>query len=210
MTDPAPELFAIVPIPPPGTARDDLLRHAIITGTLDEVMEYIPQSLSRQEAQSIREGIGHALGYVQHVQDYERNLRGLADEGNNLVQRCESFVSRFEEREHQRRDAEAQEAARLAEERERKRLDQIAAGLAPIVGPEGRPIASPDDGELTIKHAPSEDPKRREPSEDDELAPMPFGTEPEEHRIPGPEPGSRLYPPHPQVAQPVSVSLNKA
>ena len=85
---------------------------------------------------------------------------------------------------------------------EAERLAQIAAELAPIIGPEGeRTLAAPDDGELTI--AP-------EKEDTDPLAPMPFGTEPEEPRIPGPEPGSRLYKGPPQVAQPVSISLNEA
>jgi hypothetical protein len=204
MTDPTPELFAIVPIPPAGTARDDLLRHAIITGSLDEVMEYIPQSLSRQEALDIRAGIGHALGYVQHVQDYERNLRDIAAEQRTILQGVrDSAQDSFEKQ--RALSAKRAEAARKAESQ--RRVQQYLDALPDPDDPSQYPAPplTPDP------RAGDEDPTGIIPTPQDptgasleDTDPLPFGANPNEPHTPGPE-----NPRHPQVAQPVSISLNE-
>jgi hypothetical protein len=117
-------------------------------------------------------------------------------------------------------------------ERETSPADQDPEGIIPNPeDPTGTSIAG-DDGELELKHAP--DPDRYGDADPEVKAALSYGKvplsyvkkhdeDPEGHDPipfdpdapgavrdpePGPEPGSRLYPPLPGVPQPVSISLN--
>jgi hypothetical protein len=167
-----------------GTSAKDAL--APYPGSVSRSEELAQMGRAVVEANELAEQANNRADDAEHrVADAEASsIRMLADSITRLSARVDSY----EKAERERCDAEEQEAARL----EAERLAQIASELAPI--------ASPDDGELTLKHAPEK--------HDTGLAPMPFGTEPDPHPIPGPEPGTRLYPPRPQVAQPTAISLN--
>jgi hypothetical protein len=230
---------------PPGTyTLTGPNNEVIFKGGLNAAMEFLPDTIARRNAV-------HDMYRVEaHKKDAEAQLAKaqaqalqLAHVANDLITRCEAYVSNCEARELEARDCEASKAEAKAEAAERERLAAIANALKPIIGPDGEPTATPDDGDLEAAKSPV-DPERfnpeHEPVETDDQEPvkpilsyantpmsyikkkdeeLPPGHDPQpfdpaspgeiDIPSPGPEPGSRLYQHPPQVAQPVSVSLNE-
>jgi hypothetical protein len=127
----------------------------IFKGGLNQAMELWPGTQARRQAAE------DMYKMEQHKQDAEAQLAKAQDQAlklarvaNDLISRCEAYVSNCEAREQERHDAEEAEAAARAEEQEAERLAAIAAELAPIIGPDGEQPSKEDDGELTVKHAP--------------------------------------------------------
>jgi hypothetical protein len=177
MTDPDPQTFKLYG--PTG--------EVIMTGSMSAIMERLPDTPARDAAlDSMLKIACDAVEAEQRADEARESLLQTLTTGlTRLSARIDSFEKRLA------LSAKRAEAARIAEGQ--RRVQQY---LDALPDPD-----KPDDGELTVKHAP--DPV------DTGLAPMPFGTEPDKP-IPGPEPGSRLYEGPPQVPQPISISLNEA
>jgi hypothetical protein len=186
---------------------------AFLVGPLDECLACISMSgfneklLATNEQLSARE-----LALNEREQSFTEQstklAHKLADSGSRIVDAYE--------REQERRDADEQEAKRLAEEQEaeqeRERLAKIANDLTPIIGPEGeKTSATSDDGDLEIVR--SVEKEKYGSSEDDEYpgdlprelkkgTPAPSGsyTTPDPTDLGGP-------PPSKQIAPPTAISL---
>jgi hypothetical protein len=203
------QLFAIVPVPehtPPPV-------EAIVVGSLDDVLEYVPQSLSRLEAMQIRDAVGQALDYARQVQDYERSLKEQIQTFNDkclapVANRIDSFEK-----------ARAQSAKRAEAEQKRRDRQRVQAYIDGLPDPD----APDDDGELTIHH--KVDPAARGytfdpddpdtwPEDDAALSTTlhDVGLEGSVTTRPTTTPAELAYPPSRntrQVPQPISVSLNQ-
>jgi hypothetical protein len=205
MSDFGDYAFAIVQMPPPGTDRDAILRHAIVVGEDKEVFEYIGQSTARGEAAQRL-----ADQQARVVQDLEAVGRAM-DAGARLMDMTEAMTVR--EDKQRKRDAKhradqerrAQEAAARAE----------AAELRGWLVEHPEPGASTDEtnepepgGELHVRPPPDTerygagDDQGALPNELEEGAPPSSGTyvEPDPEDLGGPKnPRS--------VPQPASTSL---
>jgi hypothetical protein len=215
---------------PPGEYRligpDD---KEIFRGGLQDAWQVWPGTQAQRQAVEdmyrVEKHKQDAEAQLAKAQDQALKLTHLADE---LLTRCEAYVSNCEAREQEARDREASEAEAKAEQEEQERLAAIAAALAPIPGPNGEePLAAPDHGDLEA-NAPVDPEERGYPaSEEDDEGPVPLtygklplsyvkgesSTDPPPLAPPGepkPEPGSRLYPARPGIAQPTAISLNSA
>jgi hypothetical protein len=198
-----PQRFAIVPVrehtSPPA--------EAIVVGSLDDVMEYIPQSMSRQEAEQIRDAVGQALDYARQVQDYEHSLKEQIQAfSDKCLTSVGARIDSFEKaRAQSQRRAEAEQ-----QRRDRQRVQAYLDGLPDIDEPEPLLLDKGDGSELTMLHKPGPveqtyDPDEPEtwPAEDD------VGLEGSVITRPTTDPKDLGYPPPPrQVPQPISVSLN--
>jgi hypothetical protein len=217
----------------------------IFKGGLNDAMQIWPGTQAQREA-------AEAMYKMEkHKQDAEQRLADVeAKCAEAEAQRDEALAIRDEAIANARElvkdaqqvaDSIGGTAKAHEEEQETERVAAIAEELAPIIPPEGeQTIATPDDGELEIKH--EVDPERYGPGEREDATPevkaaLSYGTgvplsyvpkrkdegqegsdpipfdpaSPGEVDIPapGPDPGSVLYPPHPQVAQPTAISLNE-
>jgi hypothetical protein len=103
--------FAIVPIAPGPTPPE-----AFVIGNMDQVMEFIPQSVAREEAeQRLADQEKHAAE-ITRQQDEARTcaLQILGDGLTRLNQRIDQYEARKQERaDQQRRDEVAAEAQRI-------------------------------------------------------------------------------------------------
>jgi hypothetical protein len=222
--------YAIVPIPDGAPPAE-----AIAIGGLDEIMQFLPQTVAYQELEQ------RALSLVDQLsrreQTFTDGVQVLTESVGKFMDACGRLVDGGEEREAEQIRLDEEEKARA----EAARVAAIAEELAPIVGPEGeQTLAAPDDGELEIKN--KVDPARFGPNEREDAEPVKpalsyptvptsYGNTPESYvkrkdtdplpfdpdapgavdiPPPGPEPGSRLYEGPPQVAQPTSVSWHEA
>jgi hypothetical protein len=210
----------------------------IFKGGLNDAMQIWPGTQAQREA-------AEAMYKMEkHKQDAEQRLADVeAKCAEAEAQRDEALAIRDEAIANARQlvkdaqqvaDSIGSTAKAHEEEQETERVAAIAEELAPIIPPEGeQPIATPDDGDLTVKH--EVDPERYGPNEredqDPEVkSPLSYGRVPLSYvkrkdgdpipfdpaspgevdiLAPGPDPGSTLYPPHPQVAQPTAISLNE-
>jgi hypothetical protein len=178
------QLFAIVPIPEHAAPPDN----AIVVGTLDDVMTYIPQSISRQEAEQIRDAVGQALDYARQVQQHEASLK---EQIQTFSDKCLTPVAARIDSFEKERAISAKLAEAEQKRRDRQRVQAYIDGLPDIDDPE----PWPDNGELTIKH--KVDPKYL-PEDDTAL-----GLE----AVTATRPVSTSQPA--TARQPVSISLNE-
>jgi hypothetical protein len=181
---------------------------AIVVGSLDDVMSYIPQSLSRQEAEGIRDAVGQALDYARQVQQHETSLK---DQIQTFTDRCLAPVGARIDAFEKQHAISAKRAEAERKRRDRQRVQAYIDGLPDPEEPE--PLLLPgknDNGELTIHHKPDPvehgyelDPDDPNTWDDD------VGLEGSVATRPTPDPKDLGYPPPPrQVSQPVGVSLN--
>jgi hypothetical protein len=130
-----PDRFAIIPVSP-GPAPAD----AIVVGPYNEVMEYIPQSVARNDA---LEKLEHARFTVDQIAAMQQKTRAvqatmLCDSLNHLSARLDSFLTR-------RADAEREEA-RAREEAEQQRIQDELASLPDPDTPD--PLGHQNTGDL--------------------------------------------------------------
>jgi hypothetical protein len=202
MTDPG-YAFAIVQMPPPGTDRDAILRHAIVVGEDKEVFEYIGQSTAREEAAQRL-----ANQQAQVVKDLEAVGRAM-DAAARLMDMTEDMTVR--EDKQRKRDAK-----RKADQERRAQEDAAraeAASLRDWLDKNREPGASTDEtnepgGEL---HAhPPPDTERYGAGDDQSALPneLQKGAPPSSGTYTEPDPADLGGPKDPkQVPQPVSTSF---
>ena len=157
----APEFYAIVPVPPPGPARNALLRDAIAVGGSEELLsKFFACETAEQQL-------------VTQQSELAEFATRLADTGSHLVNQVEFFTAR--EVADARRDAKrkARRDAEKAEQSEREAQQRIQAELDALpdpddpnplehVSPLGQqpapdPMGIGDDGDLEVKNAPDPD-----------------------------------------------------
>jgi hypothetical protein len=104
------EMFAVVPYS--GKAPDE----AIIKGNLSQVTEYIPQSVSREEAeQRLAEAEQRAAEVAMQQDEIRAHAAQILSDGlERLATRLDTFITRKQAfADQQKRDAEAAEIARV-------------------------------------------------------------------------------------------------
>jgi hypothetical protein len=173
--------FAIIPVTH-GPAPAD----AIVVGSMKEVMEYIPQSVARNDAHEELERARSTADQIASMQNKTRAVQAtmLADSVNHLSARLDTFLAR--------RDEEAKRARRDAEEAEEKRIEDELAQLPDPDNPDTH--GHLPGGEL--HSVPAKDEEEQEVEDQVEFA-LPEDLEPE------PEPKGGVYP------QPTSIQLNE-
>jgi hypothetical protein len=196
-----PQLFAIVPVPEHASPPAD----AIVVGSLDDVMSYIPQSLSRQEAEQIRDAVGQALDYARQVQQQETSVKELITQ---FTDKCLTPVANRVDAFEKQHAISAKRAEAERKRRDRQRVADYLDTLPDLDDPEPLLPAKGDNGELTIHHKPDPVEHGYEP-DDAGGVPMSYGNVPMSY-IRGkddldPEPPLNRK----QVPQPVSISLNE-
>jgi hypothetical protein len=202
-------LYAIVPLPEPGLAREALLRDAIAYGGGDELLwkffacEATERDLANQQAQTAEVA------------------NRVADIGVHFMDQVEALTVRADKQARLDAKRKADKARRDAEEAAREEARGIRDWLT--ANPEPGTAPKPDDGELEIKRPPDTEHLDPEGSEDDAGAvPLSYGPNPESYirseaegepgiggsAYPTPDPKDLGGPKDPkQVPQPVSASF---
>jgi hypothetical protein len=204
-----PQLYAIVPLPVNGPAREALLREAIAYGGSDELLrkffscDQVERDLANQQAQTAEVA------------------NRVADIGLHLMDQVEDLVVRADKQ--RRRDAK-----RRADQERRAQEDAACAEAAELrdwlaVNPE--PGSKSDDGELEVHQPPDQEHFGGEAEPDAGGVPLSYGVLPETYvkressedldepgiggaSHPEPDPEDLGGPKDPkQVAQPVSTSF---
>jgi hypothetical protein len=173
----------------------------IMTGSMNALLEHLPDTKARNQAidSMLKTAIESLEAERTRDQAREASVRMLCDSIDRLCSRLDSY-------EEQR----AQSIARAEEEQQRRDQEEVQAYLDKLPNPE-----EPNEYSFDRKERETTDqdlPPPKDPtgvSVDQDPAPQDpnlMGTnyDPE----PAPAPGSRLYPPHPGIPQPVSISLN--
>jgi hypothetical protein len=206
-------LYALVPVPPPGTARDAVLRDAIAFGGSAELLrqffncEATERELAAQQMQTA-EVAGRVADAGAHLLDQIEVLTVRADKLRRLDAKRKADKAR--------RDAEAAAQAREAEVAAYLDAEPELGEHAPepsleseaSAGPEPEP--TPFDAALSVLGPPEHERYRAGTDAEGDLpreltAKVPV--EPGNYFEPDPEGG----PPDPhQIAQPVAISLNEA
>jgi len=121
MTDPA-DCFAIIPIAP-GPAPAE----AIVIGSMNQVMEYIPQSVAREEAEAELARARVTADQIKRAQQATTKMQvaAFADAIDHLERRLDAKEAELEE-----------QARRDAEETEREEAERIAAHLDALPDPD--------------------------------------------------------------------------
>ena len=192
MTDPA-QIFKLY-----GPTGD-----IIMTGSMNAIMERIPDSVARNAA--LEDMLKVAADAVEAEERQEEAIRSCAQ---MLSTFADSMNARMDSFERQRAlSAKRAEAARkaTADRRVQRYLDELPDPDEPYSETDSTG-ADGEDPEGVIP--PPEDPTGATLADEGPQDPNEMGAvyDPEPH----PEPGSRLYPPRPGIAQPVSISLNEA
>jgi vacuolar-type H+-ATPase subunit H len=166
----------------------------IMSGPMSMIMECLPDTTARNEAINSMYRVASATVKAEERANEARAAATqiLSDGITRLSTRLDTYIEQLEEQ----RKADAEEA-------EREEQEQIQATLDALPDPD-QP-SNPDPAPYSI------DIKERVADEDPEgnIPPPRYPPDQEGHE-PGPEPGTIDYPPHPQIASPVSVSLNSA
>jgi len=182
-----PNRFAIIPVFPSTDTKE-----AIVIGDYKEVMEYIPQSVARDDAMRELENAQLTHDQIAHAQERTRALQvaTFCDDIKHLASRADSFATRQRvRREEAKARRDAAEARRIAD----AQAASIKAALDALNAHEHHP-----SGELHAI-APKDD-QGNLPNELLGNVPPAPGTDPV---LPG-ELGKAPDPP----AQPVAISLN--
>jgi hypothetical protein len=129
-----PDRFAIIPVSH-GPAPAD----AIVVGSYNEVMEYIPQSVARQDAVEQLEKARFTADQIASMQQKTRGVQAtmLCDSLSLLSARLDSFLER-------RADA-ARARAKADEEEEQQRIQDELASLPDPDDPGAHDAALPGD-----------------------------------------------------------------
>jgi hypothetical protein len=178
--------------------------------TASKAMAPLPGSVARQEElQQMYSAVAEAVEAKEREQEAEQRAeQALATSAQILSDGISRLATRLDAEE----DRRALAAKEAEEEQQRKGEEEVRAYLAALPDPEQpEPMGTSDDDPLTA-HPPVDHERNNpehEPLETDAAAtqdPNQMGEvyDPQ----PRPDPGSRLYPPHPGIAQPVSISLN--
>jgi len=180
-----PNRFAIIPVFPSTDTKE-----AIVIGDYKEVMEYIPQSVARDDAMAKLDAARLTHDQIAHAQERTRTVQKifLLEGLKTLAARADSFATRQRER---RREAKARRDAAEAK--------RIQDALDALPDPDD-PHAFTPSGEL--HSLPGKEEAASLKAEDTDN----IGDLPEKLRDlpdPVPEPKGSVYP------QPVSISLNK-
>ena len=132
----ATELFAIVPVRSPGRTPDD----AIVIGDLKEVMQYIPQSVARDDAIAELDRARFTADQISSLQQKTRGVQVtmINDSISHLSRRLDKILAR--------RDAQARARKRRDEEAEAQRIQAELGALpdpdAPVVADPALPLMS--------------------------------------------------------------------
>jgi hypothetical protein len=156
----------------------------IMTGSMSAIMERLPDTTARNDAiDSMLRTAVDAVEAEEKLADARASAAQILSDG---ITRLSSRMDSFEK-------ARALSMKRAEAEVQHRARQRVAAML------DGLP--DPDDPDETY----SLDRKERTATDQDpnEIFPPPRET-------PGPEPGTIDYPPRPQVASPVSISLDEA
>jgi len=104
-----PDRYAIIPVFP-STNTDE----AIVIGDMRQVMEYIPQSVARNDAMAELERARFTAEQIKSMQDKTRAVQVsmLADSVSHLAGRLDALVARRTERARQDAACEAEEEAK--------------------------------------------------------------------------------------------------
>jgi hypothetical protein len=146
------EQFAIVPLPPPGEARDAMTANAIAVGPMSAVTEPILSSTAREATEALLNAAGDAIEQEHRLaRQHEREEAcAYADAVQKLCEGAAKMAARLDAIEQTRRAA--------AREARRKQRADIEASLpdpdepddphtanAPGFGPEHEPGSGPSD-----------------------------------------------------------------
>jgi hypothetical protein len=161
--------FVIIPCPDGAPVPPE----AIIVGDLDEVMQFLPQTVAYQELEQ------RALGLVDQLDQRERafndGVRVLSQSVVKFMDSCGRLVDGEEER-------EAEQVRQDEEEKARAEAVKLRDWFDAHPEPGATPTAEPDDGELEIHQAPD---KERygapEVEEDAGGVPLSYGALPESY-----------------------------
>ena len=198
MTHDQSDRYAIVPIAPGPVPKE-----AIVVGNIDQVFEYIPQSVARVDAMKELEAARLTHDQIAHAQERTRAVQVLMlnEALDRLITRQDSFASKQRER---RRDAKARRDAAEAK--------RIQAALDALPDPDD-PHAFTPGAELHSLPAKEEaTPLSKDPEPSLEVGDQ--GNLPNEllEGVP-PAPATHPIDPDPDkgsvVPQPISVSLNE-
>jgi hypothetical protein len=197
------DLFATVPVPPPGPERDALMRDAVLVGSMGEFMSYLPQTAAREEAEQRLTDQGQQVKEIERKQAEARACAAqiLTDGITRLCARMDREEQRREEQ--QRQDAE--EAERAEQEEIQRTLDALPDPDQPYAFDLKEREASPADQDPEGIIPAPEDPTGASIDPDD------VGLEGVTASRPVTDPLDLAHPPAPntkQVPQPVSISLN--
>jgi hypothetical protein len=182
--------YAVAPLPPSGPEREALVRDAILIGSLNEFMSYLPQTAAREERENALAEAEQAQALTAEEQDEVRACTAqiLVDGISRLSTRLDAFEK-----------ARSLAAKRAQAEQERRDRQRVAAYLDGLPDPDDEPYSFDVKERMAAeREAADQDPGPQDPNLMGEVY------DPE----PRPAPGSRLYPPHPGIPQPVSISLN--
>ena len=188
-----PNRFAIIPVFPSTDTKE-----AIVIGDYKEVMEYIPQSVARDDAMRELDAARLSAEQITHAQERTRAVQKifLLEAINQLTARADNFETRKRER---RREAKARRDAAEAKRIADAQAASIKAALDALneYSPSGELHSLPGKEEAA---PPKAEDQSNLPNELLEGVPPAPGTDPV---LPG-ELGKAPEPP----AQPISVSLN--
>jgi hypothetical protein len=149
MSEPA-EQFALVPLPPPGEARDGMTANAIMVGDMSAVAEPILSSVAREQTEALLAAAEDAIAEEHRLaRQRERDeAAAYSDAVQKLCEGAAKMASRLDALEQTRRAA-AREARR------KQRADELASlpdpdepddphtANAPGFGPEHEPRSGP-------------------------------------------------------------------
>jgi hypothetical protein len=186
---------AVIPVPPPGPRRDDILRDAFAVGGQDEYFRCLRRLDEDQRVERQQAAITHRQAVTaQHLEEDRKKLE-IVDNVLKLTYRLDAEIARRAGRSRAKRDAE---------EQKRKEQQQIQAQLDELPDQDD-PAQHFPGGELhDLPPVPTAQDQGALPNELQEGAPAHSG-----HFIET-DPDKLAYPYDPkQVNQPVSISLNK-
>jgi len=192
MTD-EPALFAIVPLPPPGPAREALLRDAIATGGSDELLrkffdcDATERDLANQQAQ-IAEAANRIADIGAHLMDQVEALASQQEAQARADAKRKADKARRDS-EAAAREHEAEAQAYLDQQSDPERPTPFDADLSELGPVEHEKYMPNDQGDL--------------PRELTAKVPVDPGTmlDPDPEELGGP-------PDLHQIAPPISISLN--
>jgi hypothetical protein len=204
MSNDQSDRYAIIPIPP-GPAPAE----AIVTGNIDQVFEYIPQSVARDDAMKELDQARLTLDQIAHAQERTRAVQALMlnEALDRLTTRQDSFATKQRER---RKEAKARRDA--AEAR------RIQAALDALPDPDDPHAFASTPSKIRDDEPPASvgEPLRADLSKEPEPN---LEIEGDQSTLPnelleGVPPAPSTYPNSelpkpPVVSQPVSISLNK-
>src|SRR5262245_29751888 len=132
-----PGLFAIVPTTLPAPAD------AIVVGNMSQVMEYIPQTIARDNAMAELERAQLSADQIKTVQAKTRSIQlgMLTDAMAHLSTRLDAFVNRRQK-----------QARRDAEEAERQEAGRIQAELDQLPDPDNPDALSAIENDTPSTH----------------------------------------------------------